>query len=346
MAIAIVGLVAVGVGLVISRGANETDTAKTPTLKIINSADLIAGHTFVTGNPDAPIEVVIFTDFIGAEDRAYILGAMALAQRNPKYIKVAMRPGKFDETTKAIAGSLQVATDTGAYQDLLAGIIQTNWENITETKQFETKLKELIERAGMESNLEAKSQEKHYRDLLKIDEKDAKTLHIMETPTIYVDGDLREFPSPDIFVKYLEERIQELRAKDYKEKQQKVAENQQANEDIPESTDIIRRLVLMSKPEELTDSQKKQQKTPLNIAFSDKTGWTPKEAKAVRGQIVRWHNATNEEVHIRALDTIWSGLESGFTIPANGTFEYSFDQKGLFRYEDKENYFWGVVIIE
>ncbi len=345
--IASLGLIALIVGIALSNADKNSNTSKTPTLKVVNKADLIAGHTFVMGSPDAPIEVVIFTDFMSEEDRAYIKGAIAMAQQNPKYVRVAIRPGKFEEMNKTIATSLQVAGDEGSYRELLTKIAQTNWGDIAEIGRVDTKLENLIKEIGGDvTNIEEKRKEKHYKDLLKIDEKDAHTLRITRTPTIYLDGDLREFSSPEIFIKYLEERIRDLREKDYEEKRKTETKGQQALEDIPESTDIIRRLVLRSKPEELTTMQKERQKTPLKIKFSAETGWDPTEARAVRGQKVIWHNPTGTEIHIRALDTVWSGLEKGFTLPANGTFEYTFDQKGLFRYEEKETYFWGVVIIE
>ncbi len=82
----------------------------------------------------------------------------------------------------------------------------------------------------------------------------------------------------------------------------------------------------------------------LQIAW-DENGFTPKNAKAVLGQKVKWVNTATQNIFIEQTGVFFSDFSKPHIVPAGGEFEYRLNKEGIWNYQEQNSKITGSIFI-
>jgi len=307
---------------------SQTKPVEIPTLKTIDEADLIAGHTYILGFPEAPLSLVIFANYQNSPELPYLDAAYEVYKKEPRYLSLALRP--FTQTTegKLIAKAAQIAGDQGKYWEYAVLALEKGAINNENKEKITEKI--LLDWASLlnlnKSKFESGLKDKGYDSLIEADLKDAGKLEIVTSPTFFLNKQRLSAKNAEELKQLLEEEIARIK------REKKI--------DLPGEETLVE-----PEEKELTPMQKERIETLMEIKYTEE-GWDPKEVQSFKGQTIRWTNTTNKTIYLQPLDKSYEGLKSIVTIEPGQYFEYKFPSGGIFRYQEMATYHWGMVIIE
>jgi protein-disulfide isomerase len=304
--------------------ASQSKPSVITTLKTVDEADLIADHTYILGFPEAPLSLVIFSNYRNMDELAYLDAIYEVYKENPRYLSVALRPLPTTEDEKLVAKAAQIAGDQGKYWEYAVVGLENSSEEASENnlllwaKNLELNTKEF------EKDLKNADFEK----LIESDIKDAEKLEVTTTPTFFLN-------KQRLFVKDAQDLKEQLESEIARIKKEKSLEKPTDTEEIIEEP----------KEKELTAAQKKRIETVMEIKYTEE-GWNPSEAQPFKGEPVRWINTTDKAIYLQPLDKTYEGLKGIVEIKPGEYFEYKFPTGGLFYYQEMATFNWGMVIID
>jgi len=312
---------------------SQSKTSRTPTLAVIEKAELIAPHTYILGFPQSPVSLVIFSDYQDPRTLPYLKVVHNFYSENPSHLTVALRPYPKSAESALVAKGAQVAGDAGKYWDFVVLAL----ENLDKTPS-----KEILTSWAQSLNLNVEEFKKGLEDknldlLVEADIKDAKGLGVDFLPAFFLNGKLLEVANPQDLETRLKAEISLFQ------------QNKTSGDLISSNAlDVVETSgTQKSNPskEGLTYAERERIKTLMEIKYTN-NGWDPKEAQPFRGQTVRWENTTQEPIFLQGLSKNYKDLNKIIRIEPGEYFEYKFPLGGIFKYQELHTKSWGIVLVD
>ena len=300
---------------------SQTKTAKTPELVTVKDINYIAPHTYLLGFPEAPFSVVMFSNYSSSQEKECLTVLLDLYRENRNYLNAAVRPYSTKDTDILKAKATQLAGDQNKFWEYLEEVFDINGTQ-EEASALASKLGLEVKAFNQKLNGDEISA------IISADLADAKRLRVTATPTIFVNEEKVEVSSPEELRQKIQEMIDRLKAGNPADSS-KTADSSEAE----------------SKKKELTPDQKKRVETIQEIYYTD-SGWSPADIPIFKGQTVRWTNNTEEPIILVPLDKNYEDLRSPREILPGESLEFKFPSGGLFRYEERKSFNWGMLTIE
>ncbi len=307
-------------------GISQTREAPPPELSAVEGVDIIAGHTYIMGSPEAANELVMFTDYTSPEDTNYHEVLQRIYGDNSRQIKVALRHFPIKKEAFISSKAAQAAGEQGKfweystalYSKTLEGADLMAWEN----QDYANLAKGLgIDTKAFSRDLEDESLE----SIINTDIEHGKALGVEKTPAFFFNEEMLFFTDP----LSLEQKIQEEmdRIEEYGNKESETASSS-------ENSDSRRKRPSVKQEREL-------QRVRV-ISFLEE-GWDPKRTSVVKGQRVQWINETEEEIILRPLDKHYKDLSEDIPIQPGESIEFKFTVPGTWRYREVISGAWGSI---
>lgn len=324
----IIGTIILGAFLIIIVMSQQHPT-QSPILEEVTEEDLIYAHTYVRGNPDAPVTLVEFIDYKNPDCAEYYTAVELLYENYKQYLRIALRHLPDSKESRLAATAAQISGEYNKFWEY-SSILLANQKDkfkIDELLGYAQKLN--IPTGELKETIEGET----FDTIINADIKSAQKLGITNTPTFFLNGERMEIESVSHFKRQVSAKIEEYLPKE-------TPEVSQPNDVVTESTPTITGTnVRKLTPEEQTASQ-----AILEIQYTD-TGWSPNGTKGYRGQTVRWTNTTDKEITLKQLDPKFPELSGGVKIAPQKTFEFVLYKDNLWRYKEEKTQHYGFINI-
>lgn len=282
-----------------------------PTLNEVSKEGLISEHTYTSGNPNALVILVEFSDFECPFCKAILPTVNNLSQSYPNQLKIAYRHFPLPQhkfATKAAEGA-QIAGSMGRFWEYV-DILFENQEKLDEPSLIAyaqkigldpVKFKTMLDNGSVASQVIS-------------DVEYGKTIGIDSTPTFYLNGrkvELREYAD-------LQKAVEDEIKKYY---------GAQLDDTTPQSSESTQTKT------KSTSLKTPTQKLPeITINFTDK-GFDQNDITAEYGQTVKWINKTNQNITLVQTVKKFDELKDGVTIAPSESFSLQLNGERLWVYK-------------
>ena len=246
---------------------------------------------------------------------------MDLYRENRNYLNVAVRPYSTKDADILKAKATQLAGDQNKFWEYL--------EEVFDINGTQEEASALASKLGLEAKtFNQKLNGDEIGAIISADLADAGGLGVIATPTIFVN----------------EEKIEVSSSEELRQKMQEMMDRLKTGNPTDSSitTDSS---VAEPEKKELTPDQKRRVETIQEISYTN-DGWSPDDIPIFKGQTVRWINNTEEPIILVPLDKTYEDLRSPKEILPGEFLEFKFPSGGLFRYEERKSFNWGMLTIE
>jgi len=299
--------------------ASQKKPPVSPNLTEVDETELISGHTYIHGNPNAVMTLVEFSDFACPACKLYFPVISNLRKNYSNYIKIAYRHFPLPQypNSKKAAIAAQVAGEQGKFWEY-HDVLYENQQNMEEETLF---------KYAQQLNLDLEKFKNDYYNgnfntLVDDDIKTAHKLGVNATPTFYLNGKLLNAKSAQDLESYITGEI---------EKQQPATEPQPITQ--PDKTSD-------------TEPEAEGQKLPvLEISYTEEDGFIPKETQALLGQKVRWTNNSDREIKIIQSIKKFDEFKDGLIIKPAESFELELYEGKLWTYKEEQSQTYGSIFI-
>ncbi len=311
-------------------GISQTRRSESPDLTAIRETDVIAPHTYLKGVPNAPLVLVMFSDYTSKSELDYYGAMLSLYQDYRSHLSIAIRPYTSEPNAILVAKAAQVAGEQGRFWDYLDEIFSWKLERIPNKSDLIL----IADVLGLdEEKFSADMEDSKFDAVIEADISNAENLGITYTPAFFLNGEELDITDPEHLERLIKEEVLEA---GFTERRR----TSPILEDFDDEND------LEPKERELTPIQKERQQEIYEIVFTEFGEWEKGHLNPVKGQRVRWVNSSLEAIILRPLDKGYENLNDDVPIEPGEYFEYTFPTGGPFRFLEANSRKWGMITIE
>jgi hypothetical protein len=304
---------------------SQSGESEVPDMVTIDQPSLIAPHTHLLGFPEAPFSLVMFSDYVKADEKPYYEAAIRLYEENRQHLNLAIRPYESGKEKEPAAKAPQVAGEQNRFWEYLGELFSLGGGYTPDEEDLAAiAIKVDIDEERFLQGL----QDKRYETTMEADFQDARGFGVSEELTIFLNGTRLEVNSAEELLELVQEQIDRVK--------QREQEQEKAQADAEES---------QQQKKELTPQQVYRAQELYEIVF-DGEEWQTEPEEPIKGQRVRWINATDEEIILQPLDKHYEGLKESVTIEPGDSFEFIFPTGGIFRFQEKYSWAWHILRVE
>lgn len=307
------------VGVII---ASQKTPPTGPRLTEINEKELIAGHTYVYGNSNAPLTLVEFSDFECPACGLFAPTVKKLRETYPNYLRVVYRhlPLPQHPYARNAAIAAQVAGEQGKFWEY-HDIIFENQQNLLEEDLYKYAEQLNLDMEKFRSDFNNGS----FGTLIGDDIKAANKFGVSSTPTFFLNG----IPLSPVSPENLEETIMvELDKYIAKPTQQRTSPIEQLDKVSPDEVIVESSLPI------------------LEVTYTKEKGFIPREPQAWLGQTVKWTNNSESEIKLIQKINKFDEFNNGVTIQPGESFELVLTDDKLWTYTEEVTEAYGSIFIK
>jgi protein-disulfide isomerase/plastocyanin len=326
LTILIIGLVTVGVFMLVIVLGQKTPT-ESPALQAVDETTLIAAHTYILGDFEAPVTLVMFMDFKDPSCAEYYTAARGLYFSHKGDLRLVFRhlPNEQDEESMQAAVAAQVIGEQGGFWDYAYLLFENQEREFTDEVLGDL----VVDLELDEDRFWDVLKNGNFDSLIRADIRSARGLNLLESPVFFLEGRRLVVENVVDFEDQVEVEIAQYLPP--------------MKDTVP--TKVDNNEAEVSKEPILTSQELKERAKTFDITFTE-LGWDPVESEVYVGQTVRWTNNTASDIVLEQLDPKFPELEGGIEIKAGKSFEFTVYKSNIWRYREKLSRSWGIMFIK
>lgn len=331
----------------------QRNTVGGPELQKVQEEVLIAEHTPTTGNPEAPVVLVEFSDFGCPACRSFFPLVKELADTYPQHLKVAWRHFPLPQHQNAKEAS--IAAQAAKRQDKFWEYAQKLYEN---QGNFD---RESLFNYANEIGLDISRFEQDYQSVetqneVNGDLRVANSLNLNATPTFFLNGEILKFGSGVDFENLILEELKKHTqiVSDVTENSGEETFNPDPENNITDETGDNQTETDLEETDETTESADTSTSTieeqfdarygVINISYTV-IGFNPDNLNAIQGQKVVFTNNTDEKMRLEQIIRSYEQLKTPALILPGESYELRLTIDKLWTFKESDHRHYGSIFV-